>query len=109
MTNMHEMDGAVSRTVDNAASSAHRAINKAQDVTRPAVEHMATSAHHAVDRIGSAATHAADSLAMRGEQVRDAQLRLTESCRSQVRAQPIASIGVAVAGGFLLGWLLKQR
>jgi ElaB/YqjD/DUF883 family membrane-anchored ribosome-binding protein len=42
-------------------------------------------------------------------QLMDAQSRFTECCRAQVRDKPIASLGIAAAGGFLLGWLLTRR
>ena len=104
-----DLGGAVTRTLDNAANSVHKAIDQASGAARPAVDHMASSAHGAVDRLGDAATHAVDAIGVRSGQVRDMQSRLTSSCRSQVRDTPIASIAVAAAGGFLLGWLLRQR
>lgn len=109
MSDGKDIGGAVTRTLDNAANSAHKAIDQASGAARPAVDHMASSAHHAVDRLGGAATHAVDAIEMRSGQMRDMQSRLTSSCRSQVRDTPIAAIGVAAAGGFLLGWLLRQR
>lgn len=103
------LGGAVARTVDNASGGLHRAIDKAKDAARPAVDQLASGAHHTVERLAGAATHAADSLDARGAQLRNAQSRLVDSCRSQLRDQPLATIGVAVATGFFLNWLLRQR
>lgn len=104
-----EASGAIARTVDNATGGAHKAIDKASDAARPAIDSLAAGAHKAVDRFAGAANQAADTLDLKGGQVRDAQSRFTENCRVQVREKPITSIGVAVAAGFLLSWLLSRR
>ena len=104
-----DASGAIARTVDNATGGAHKAIDRASDAARPAIDSIAAGAHRAVDRVADAASEAADTLDVRGGQVRDAQFRLAESCRVQVREKPITSIGIAVGAGFLLSWLLSRR
>ncbi len=104
-----DMGGAVARTVDHASTSAHKAIDRASDATRPAVDQVASSAHHAVDRIAGAASQAAQTLDTKGGQLRDAQAQFTESCRGYVRDKPITSLGIAVAAGFLISWMLSRR
>ncbi len=105
----NEIRGAVSRTVENTASNIHGAINKASDAARPAVDHLASGAHHAMDSLAKAANQVARQLDTRGGQLMDAQSRLTESCSSMVREKPMRTLGVAVAVGFLLSWLLRHR
>ena len=105
----NDMTGGVARTVDQAASGAHKAIDKASEAARPAVEKVAASAHQVVDRLAGAANTAADTLESRTEKLRDAQARLADSCREYVRENPIASLGIAVAAGFLLSRLLSSR
>jgi ElaB/YqjD/DUF883 family membrane-anchored ribosome-binding protein len=73
------------------------------------VEHIASGAHEAVDKIAGAATHAAEALDARGEQLRDAQSRFAAECRTQMHEHPIATIGIAVAAGFVLNWMLSRR
>jgi len=99
----------MARTVDQATSSAHRAIDRATDATRPTVEKVAAGAHQLVDKIAGAATTAADKLDTKTGELKDARERLTESCREYVRENPLASIGIAVAAGFLLSRLLSSR
>lgn len=101
--------GSVTRSVDSAASGAHRAIDKASDAARPAVDSLAAGAHNAVNSLGNAANSAANAIDQKGTQLHDAQLRLTENTRHLVRDNPLATIGVAVAAGFLLSWILKAR
>lgn len=104
-----EMGGTVGRSVDQATSSVHKAIDKASDAARPAVDRVAAGAHQAVDKLAGAATQAAETLQVKRAQLTDAQSRFAESVRAQVREKPIASLGIAVAGGFLLSWLLIRR
>lgn len=95
--------------VENAAGAAHAAVDKASDAARPTVDHIAAGAHEAVDRVAGAATHAAEALEAKGEQLRDAQSHLMAACRVQMRERPMATIGMAVAAGFVLNWLLTKR
>jgi len=101
--------GAVTRGVDSAASGAHRAIDRASDAARPAVDSIAAGAHGAVDSLGQAANSAAAAIDRKGTQLHDVQQRLSESTRHLVQDHPLATIGVAVAAGFLLSWIMKAR
>lgn len=101
--------GAVASTVDHATNTAHRAIDKASGTLHPGVDHLAAGAHQAVNTLAGATTRTAETLELRGKQLLDAQSRLTARCCAQVRERPLTSIGIAVAGGMLLGWLLRQR
>ncbi len=104
----NEISGAVARTVDDAASNLHGAINRASDVARPAVDHLASGAHHAMDSLAKTAGQFAKTLDTRGEQLMAAQSRLTGRCSSMVRENPIRTLGLAVATGFVVSWLLQK-
>lgn len=105
----NEMNSAVERTVDYASTSAHKAIDKASAVTRPAFDELTSGAHHAVDRLAGSATHVAESLEGKGEELQALQGRLTESCRTHLREHPLATLGMAIAAGYMLNWWLKKR
>lgn len=107
--NTNEISGAISRTVDNAASNLHGAINKASDAARPAVDHLASGAHHAMDSLAKTTGQVAHTLDARGRQLMDAQSRLTASCSSMIQEKPIKALGIALAVGFVVSWLLRQR
>ncbi len=92
----------------NSVNTAHNTINKAADAVRPAVDRVASSAHSAVDRIADVAASAADTLSVRSAQLRDAQAKLTGQARGYVSAHPLASVGIAVAAGFLLSRLFSS-
>lgn len=108
-TERNDMSGNTTRTVDQASSSIHKAIDSASAMARPAVDHMAASAHQAVDKMADAAYKAAETINQKSEQLCNAQARATETCRTQVRAKPMTAVGVALAAGFLLSWLLGPR
>lgn len=95
------------RTVDQAAARAHTVIDKASDAARPMVDRVASGAHQAVDRIAGAAGQAAETLGAKGEQLMDVQTRAMEQCRNYVRENPLASLGIAIAAGFLMSRLLS--
>lgn len=103
------MNSGAARTVDQASSTAHRAIDRASDAARPAVDRVTAGAHQVVDKLADAASSASQMLDTRSAQLKDAQQRLTESCRTYVREKPMTSLGYAVAAGFVLSWLLSRR
>ena len=93
------------RTVDGA----HRAIDKATDAVRPVVDRVASGAHQAVDKFASAAGQAKEVLSARGEQLKNAQAQAMEQTRLYVRENPMVSLGIAVAAGFILSKLFSSR
>jgi len=99
----------LARTVDHASTGAHEAIDKVSGAARPVVGRIASGAHHAVDQFASAAGQAADTLGVTGEQLNNAQVRAMEQCRGYLRDHPVASLGIAVAAGFLLSRLVSWR
>ena len=101
--------GTVARTVDQTATDAHNAIDEASDAAHPAIDRLAGGVHQAVDKIGGAAMQAAETLELKRAQLRGVQTRLTEDCREYVRGNPLTSLGIAVAAGFLLSRLLTSR
>ena len=73
------------------------------------IDKASQSAHEAVDKIASATNQAAEALGEKGEQLQNAEQQLMASCRGYVRDNPITSLGIAAAAGFLLSRLLSGR
>jgi len=73
------------------------------------LDKVSDSAHEAFDKIASATSHAAEALGEKGEQLKNAEQQLMKNCRSYLSANPITSLGIAVAAGFLLSRLLCRR
>ena len=97
------------RGADKATVAAHGAIDSAADATGPALDHMVANAHEAVDRAGIAATGAAETLGVKGDQLNDSSKRMIERTSIYVRENPVTSLGMAVAAGYVLSRLLSSR
>lgn len=67
------------------------------------------SAHEAFDKIADASNHAADALGEKGRQLKNTEQELMDNCCGYVRNNPITSLGIAAAAGFLLSRLLSSR
>ena len=100
--------GAFTRSVDNATDGVHNAIDTASEKTHPAVDSVVGGAHNAADSIAAAATNAAAAIDKKGEQLKDAQAQLTESCRAYVQEKPLTALGIAVGVGYILNWMLRK-
>jgi len=97
------------RSADKVTVAAHDAIDSAADATRPAFDNMVASAHETVDRAGAAASNAAGTLGVKGDQLNDSGARMIERAGVYVRENPVASIGMAVAAGYILSRLFSSR
>lgn len=107
--NPSDVSHRLTQAVDQAGTGAHDAIDKVSDAARPVVDRIASRAHRAVDKIAGAAGQAAETLGVKGEQLKNTQVRAMEQCRSYVREKPVTALGIAVAAGFLLSRLWRSR
>ena len=69
----------------------------------------ANSAHEAYDKIADATSQAAEVLGEKGEQMKKAEQKLMKNCYGYISENPITSVSVAVAAGFLMSRLLSRR
>lgn len=72
------------------------------------VDKASNFAHETVDKIASASNQAADALE-KGQQLKSAEQRMIKNCQGYIRDNPVTSLGIAVAAGFLLSRLLSSR
>jgi ElaB/YqjD/DUF883 family membrane-anchored ribosome-binding protein len=106
-------------TLGRASSSAHDAVNTAansiagvaNDVAnkaKPAIDRVASMAHQAVDKAASATAPAADWLSEKGESLRSTEKKLVADTCNYVSTNPVKSLGIAVAAGFLISLLFRK-
>lgn len=100
-----ETSGNFNPTPNTSASDVQETI---KNTARPAVERVASGAHQAVDSIAGAANEAVESLSVKGGQLKEMQSRFLTSCSGYVQEHPVASLGIALATGFLLSRLLSS-
>jgi ElaB/YqjD/DUF883 family membrane-anchored ribosome-binding protein len=73
------------------------------------IDTVSNYAHEAVDKIASAGNRTADAIDEKSGQLKSAEKRLMKECQVYVRDNPITSLGMAVAAGFVLSRLLSGR
>ena len=95
--------------VERASMGAHNVIDKMSDIAQPAMERLSSVAHHTVDKAAGTATQAAAAFNEKRERLRYARARTMEETRDYVRTNPMTSLGIAVAAGFLISRLLQLR
>lgn len=91
------------------SSGLGHSVEGADDTVRPVVDQVAARAHRAVDTLAEAATRAAATLEEKRRRLGGMQSHLTERCCDEVRARPLASVGLAAGVGFLLGSLMTRH
>ena len=78
----------------------------------PVVERVAAGAHDAVDKAADAAAAVAGAVDKKSgkllKTVQDRQARYVDGCRERVRDNPLAAVGVALAAGVALSFLLNR-
>jgi ElaB/YqjD/DUF883 family membrane-anchored ribosome-binding protein len=94
---------------DAAQTAAHKVYTGSTEALRPVVDQLLSSMHDAVERLSDVAAQAADKAELSGAYIKNAQRQAARNSRAYVREQPLTSIGIAVASGFLLSWLLSKR
>jgi ElaB/YqjD/DUF883 family membrane-anchored ribosome-binding protein len=99
----------VQDATERARAAAHSTVDQVADAAQPAVERLAAGAHQTVDKLAGAAQTAAQMIGQKGEKMKLAQERLLEDCRGYVRENPITSVGIALAAGYLLSRLISSR
>jgi len=70
---------------------------------------VSNSAHAAYDKIADATSQAAETLGEKGEQLKKTEQQLMKNCRGYISENPITSVSIAVAAGFVLSRLFSRR
>ncbi len=73
------------------------------------IDKASKSAHEAFDKIANATSQAAETLGEKGEQLKNAEQQLMKNCRCYISDNPITSVSIAAAAGFLLSRLFSRR
>lgn len=82
-----------------------RTIERASDRAHQAVDRAAGAASSVAERLGERV----DALAERGEALRELPESWLEGTRDYVREHPVASLGIALAAGYLLSMILRGK
>lgn len=92
-------------TINKAASSAHGAVDQAAGKAKPAIDKAAQFAHQTVDKAANAAAPAADWITEKAETLKTTQQQVLDGTVNYVTTNPLKSVGIAAALGFVIGRL----
>ncbi len=106
----------VDKRIDNVASSAHGALNKAEAVAddatsavRPLISRAANAAHKKVDDVAAVVKPAATWVAEKNEALATASRNAEADTREYISTHPWHSVIAAAGIGYLLGRLAGRR
>lgn len=99
--------GKVSSGAHAAVDSMAGAVDHAARKVQPAITQAAAMAHQAVDKVADVAAPAAGWLAEQGQSLDATQKKLVADTCNYVSANPLKSLGIAVAAGFILSRMMR--
>ncbi|OYV18009.1 MAG: hypothetical protein CG439_1439 [Methylococcaceae bacterium NSP1-2] len=79
-----------------------------EETTMNTTDKVAQFAHETVDAVADASHQARAAFDEKSDQIMNAEQQLLKNCQTYVRENPVTSLGLAVAGGFLLSRLLSR-
>lgn len=82
-------------------------INQAQ--AEKAVDKTAHRAHETIDMVADAAKDASDNISDKAHDLKELEEKWLKSAKNYVRANPVKSIGIAAAGGYILSRIFSGR
>ena len=94
--------GGVEHALERAAAGGH-------ETGSSTVDRMTVGAHEAVDMVSGVANRAVETLGTKGEQLNAAEKRLVAGTQKYVQEHPVASVGMAIAAGYLLSRMFSSR
>jgi hypothetical protein len=104
------------RSTDKAREAAAEAYEQARQHAERGAEQVAGAIQPQLDRMAAGAGYATDlarragtELEHRGAQLWNAQGQVTAEARAYTREHPLAAVGVAIAAGIVIGWLLRRQ
>jgi ElaB/YqjD/DUF883 family membrane-anchored ribosome-binding protein len=101
----------VSAALNKAAQDARDIVDKAaglaDSAARKAIPAAAQFAHKTVDQVAAGAAPAAAWLNEHADDLNITQERLVEDARQYIRKNPLTSVGIALAVGFLISRITR--
>ena len=104
-------DGALNKAATGAHYVVERVAGAADDAARraiPAIDRAAEYAHRTVDKTVTGVKPAAEWLEEQAKALNATQKKLVSSTRDYVAANPLVSLGMAIAAGFLISRIVRK-
>ena len=84
-------------------------INHVSAAIHPAIDQLTSGAHNTVDKLADAACSAMAGMDAKTAQLAATRHRMAEKVRDQVVARPLTCLGIALASGVVMSWMMKSR
>jgi ElaB/YqjD/DUF883 family membrane-anchored ribosome-binding protein len=94
------------KTTERIKEKAHEAVDEA--ARHGTTERVTEAAHEALDRAAEKSAEFEDQLRQRSQQAADQTREYTDALSQYVRENPLASLGMALAAGFVLASLTRK-
>lgn len=94
---------------NSANADAHAKIDKVSSVARTTVDSLSAGAHQGFDKAVEATSQAVETFDAKREQLKAAQEKLAENCRNYVQENPLTSLGIATAVGYVFSRFIKSH
>ncbi len=104
-----KLESAPNVTAEQGSMAQGASKIRSTPMERPTLERITSSAHQAVDKIAQAANQAVETLDEKSKHVKETQVELADSFRHYVKEHPGASVGLAIATGFLIRHMFSLR
>ncbi len=104
-------DGALNKVALGAHSAVDSVAGAADETARraiPAIDRAAEYAHRTVDRAVAGVTPAAEWLEEQATALNATQKKFVSNTRDYVAANPLVSLGMALAAGFLISRIIRK-
>lgn len=104
-------DGVLNKTAIGLHNAVEKLASAADDAARlaiPAIDRAAEYAHRTVDKTAAGITPAADWLNEQATALNARQKKLVGDTREYVAANPLKSLGLALAAGYLVSRILRK-
>jgi ElaB/YqjD/DUF883 family membrane-anchored ribosome-binding protein len=98
-------DGTALRGVQQVGDTLHNTIDRVATPVKDVLDRASSTAHQTVDRVASGMHSAAEKVDAQTRRARQLPNDVLESAREHVRAQPLQTVALAAALGWLFGRL----
>lgn len=94
--------------IDQETTTMKTVTDKVSDFAHETVDNIANASNQAREAVVGATHQVRETMDEKSDQLINAEQRLVKNCQGYIRDNPITSLGIAVAGGFLLSRLLNR-
>lgn len=101
-------EGVLNKTAAGVHNVVAKVVDVADEAARKTIPTLAEYAHQTVDKVVTGAAPAVEWINEQAATLNAAQRKLVSSTRDYVAANPLTSLGIALAAGFLVSRIFRS-